>query len=99
MNLKNRIRKMEMSAGINRSKFCVCYGIKPATVEVKQLPISEFNRRFNAGEPLEERLPDICDRCQKPVDKSRIEQTFEQYIAQQEARLNGVWERYRARQI
>ena len=99
MNLKSRIKKIESAVGINRSKFCACYGITPATVEVKPMPISEFNRRFYSGEPMEERLPDFCERCQKPVDKTRIEQTFEQYVEEKEARLNEIWERYRKHQV
>lgn len=101
MNLKSRIKKIERTTGINRfnSRFCLCYGGEPSTNELKPMTIAEWNRRFDAGEPLEERLPDFCDVCKKPVDKSRIEIRFEQYIEEKEARLNEILERYLSRQV
>lgn len=101
MNIKSRIKKIERATGINRfnSRFCPCYGSKTLTIELKPMTIAEWNRRFDAGEPLEERLPDFCDECKKPIDKSRIKQAFEQYFEEKEKRLNEIWKRYLSHQV
>lgn len=94
---------MESAAGINHftrnSRFCLCYGSEPKTVEIKPMTLTEWKRRFDSGEPSEERLPDFCDECKKPVDKRFIEISFEQYVKEKEARLNEIWERYRSLQV
>ena len=76
---------------INTSEFCDCYGIAP-TSEVVPITIAEFNRRFETGEDHYQRLPDFCDRCQKPVDKRFLTETFEQAQEKVNQRLAQVTE-------
>lgn len=77
MNLRSRLSKLERQTRVN-NEFCHCYGIAPK-LEVIPITIDEWKRRITGGEPTAEKLPDYCRKCRKPVDKSNLTQTFEEY--------------------
>lgn len=79
MQLRNRLKKLESNTAHLTTGYCTCYvGLK---YEVIPITIDEWNRRWHTGEEANERLPDFCDKCRKPVDKRFIEVTFEQHQA------------------
>lgn len=86
MNIRSRINKLERQTGI-RNEFCHCYGISPK-FEVIPITLDEWKRRITGGEPTAEKLPDFCRKCSKPIDKSNIKQTFEEYKEIRRNRLN-----------
>lgn len=90
MNIKNRIKTIERKMNIQSAGFCACYGTK-AKSEVMPITIDEWKRRFDDGEERYVKLPDVCDRCRKPIDKRFIETTFEQTIIT-EARIKQASE-------
>jgi len=96
MNIKNRIKRLEIASGAGecKSNFCLCYGRFPKT-EIVPLEIEEFNRRFQTGEETETKIPDFCQKCRKPIDKSRIETTFEEFREVARLRMESAVEAYR----
>ncbi len=91
MNIKSRLKRIERKIIKPISTFCLCYG---ANLKYEVLPITldEWKRRFDTSEETQERLPDFCERCRKPVDKRSIETTFEQLQEIQRQRINQVME-------
>jgi hypothetical protein len=69
MNFRARIRKLEKTSNVGG--FCLCY-VKP-----------EYDVYVDLQSPTLEayRLPDFCEDCKRPVDKSEIETSFEEYQA------------------
>lgn len=93
MNIKSRLKTIERKVIKPISAFCLCYGVN-LKYEVVPITLDEWKRRFDTGEEREERLPDFCERCRKPVDKRNIETTFEQMQEKQLRTMNQVMERY-----
>jgi hypothetical protein len=91
MNIKSRLQTIEKKLRREVFAFCLCYGFN-MKYEVVPITIDEWKRRFDTGEETCERLPDFCDCCRKPVDKSFIEITFEQSQQIRRQRLNQVTE-------
>lgn len=60
MNIRARIRKLEKTANVGG--FCLCHG----KVEYGYILDN------SAKEYKVIRLPDICDKCGKPIDKSAL---------------------------
>ncbi len=92
MNIKSRLKTIQRKVIKPISAFCLCYGAN-LKYEVVPITLDEWKRRFDAGEERDERLPDFCERCRKPVDKRSIETTFEQLQEIQRQRINQVTER------
>lgn len=92
MTITRRLRTIERKLNISNSNFCRCYGDN-LKYEVIPITIDEWKRRFDTGKEREERLPDFCERCRKPVDKRNIQTTFEQWQKAQGRRINEVIER------
>lgn len=92
MQLKHRLKKLEDQTIHLNGGYCTCYvGLK---FEVIPITTEEWSRRWEAGEERDERLPDYCDSCRKPVDKSSIEITFEQHRENVDRRLAQAAETY-----
>lgn len=77
MNIKSRLKTIERKFYREISAFCLCYG-NNLKYEVIPITIEEWKRRFDTGEETNEKLPDNCKQCRKPVNKQFIETTFEQ---------------------
>ena len=92
MNIKTRISKLEKTTGAS-SRFCLCYGSN-LKYEVVPISIEEWKRRVTAGEPTSEKLPDVCPKCNKNVDKRFIERTFEQSVETVNQRVLEVEQRF-----
>jgi hypothetical protein len=90
-SINSRLKRLETEV-IDNSEFCRCY-CEPLKYEVIPITIDEWKRRFDTGEERHERLPDFCEKCQKPIDKRFIETTFEQFQETQQRRINEVIER------
>lgn len=91
MNIKSRLKKIETKVINSFHAFCRCYGEK-LKVEIIPITIDEWKRRFDMGEEYDERLPNVCQRCGKQVDKRFIETTFEQWKEKTDRRMNEIIE-------
>jgi hypothetical protein len=92
MQIRNRLKKLEDQTTHLNGGYCTCYvGLK---YEVIPISMEEWNRRWYAGVERDERLPDYCESCRKPVDKSSIEITFEQHRENVNRRLIQAMETY-----
>jgi chromosomal replication initiation ATPase DnaA len=91
MNIKIRLKTAEKKMNITNSEYCECYGIRLKS-EVMPITIEEWKKRASRGEETKIRLPDFCQQCRKPVDKSFIETTFEQVKEKDRLVMNQIIE-------
>ncbi len=67
MQLKQRIKRIESKVKINHSPFCACESYKG-----KVYPRWESILERNGVQTIENPIPDICERCQKQIEKQQI---------------------------
>lgn len=67
MNIRSRVRKLEKTANVGG--FCL-HHIKPKYGALLDLSSGKYEVKT---------LPDICEDCGKPIDKSAVEMTFDEW--------------------
>jgi hypothetical protein len=69
MNIKNRIRTIEKAMGVSGSQFCECF---PQGCETWKQDLTEDGTDYREPVLMSEPLPDVCEKCEKPVQKRQI---------------------------
>ena len=68
MQIKQRIKNLEQIGAEKNPEFCLCFGRFPEHAFVL-IPTAERKPdSLEYGKPL----PEFCDECQKPVDRSKV---------------------------
>jgi hypothetical protein len=68
MQLKQRVKKLEQINAEKNLEFCLCFGRFPEHAFIL-IPTEE--RKPDSLE-YSKPLPDFCEKCQKPVDRSKV---------------------------